>query len=64
MIRFLFGLLVSLPGASWACGGLFCDSTMPVNQAAERILFAVEGETLHMHVRMCGFACARKYLGQ
>lgn len=52
MIRFLIGLLLSLPGASWACGGLFCDSTMPVNQAAERILFAVEGETLHMHVRI------------
>ena len=27
------------PTASWACGGLFCDSAGPVNQTAERIIF-------------------------
>ncbi len=26
-------------GSAWACGGLFCDSNNPVNQAAERIIF-------------------------
>lgn len=40
------------PAAALACGGLFCDNTQPVNQAAERILFAREGDTLHMHVRI------------
>lgn len=27
-----------------ACGGLFCDSTQPVNQAAERIIFSSEDD--------------------
>ncbi|MEN9581497.1 MAG: hypothetical protein RJA70_4506, partial [Pseudomonadota bacterium] len=31
-------LSVSTPAD--ACGGLFCDSSNPVNQAAERIVFA------------------------
>ena len=46
-------VLLSAP-AAWACGGLFCNATQPVNQAAERILFAVDeaaGE-IHMHVRI------------
>ena len=46
------GAALTLPGAAMACGGLFCDNTQPVNQAAERILFAHDGETLHMHVRI------------
>ncbi len=48
----MFVLLITMPGAAWACGGLFCNSTMPVNQAAERIVFAADGETMHMHVRL------------
>ncbi len=37
-----------------ACGGIFCDNNLPVNQAAERILFAydeAEGR-MHMHVQI------------
>ncbi len=32
------------PATAAACGGLFCDSAQPVNQAAERILFAENGD--------------------
>ena len=37
-----------------ACGGLFCDNTQPVNQAAERILFAPDEaeDLMHMHVQI------------
>jgi hypothetical protein len=31
-----------LPGRSEACGGLFCSSAQPVNQAAERIIFSFD----------------------
>jgi hypothetical protein len=34
--------LVAQPAA--ACGGFFCDNSQPVNQAAERIIFAVEDD--------------------
>ena len=39
---------------AYACGGLFCDNTQPVNQVAERILFAPDSETdtMHMHVQL------------
>ncbi|HEY0713724.1 MAG TPA: DUF2330 domain-containing protein, partial [Polyangia bacterium] len=30
------------PGRSEACGGLFCSSAQPVNQAAERIIFSFD----------------------
>jgi hypothetical protein len=29
---------------AFACGGFFCDNNSPVNQAAERIIFAMDGE--------------------
>ncbi len=29
---------------AYACGGFFCDNSQPINQAAERILFAVEDD--------------------
>ncbi|MEZ4436478.1 MAG: DUF2330 domain-containing protein [bacterium] len=45
-------LTLTSPAAALACGGLFCDNSQPVNQAAERILFARDGETMHMHVRI------------
>ncbi len=31
--------LVAAPSTAEACGGMFCDATQPVNQAAERIIF-------------------------
>jgi hypothetical protein len=34
--------LLAQPAA--ACGGFFCDNSQPVNQAAERIIFAVEDD--------------------
>ncbi len=37
------GLLAALPAApAQACGGLFCSAATPVNQAAERIIFAYD----------------------
>ncbi len=50
-------LMLSWSPAALACGGLFCNSAQPVNQAAERILFAhTPGEAgvgeVEMHVRI------------
>ncbi len=44
--------LAAAPSAALACGGLFCNTTTPVNQAAERILFAVDDGHVDMHVRI------------
>ena len=52
MFRFLPFVFCFAPSIAWACGGLFCNNAQPVNQAAERILFAVDGEQIHMHVRI------------
>ena len=41
----LAGLALALrPDTAEACGGLFCNSSQPVNQAAERIIFANNGD--------------------
>ena len=45
-------LLTSLPSEAEACGGLFCNNNQPVNQSAERILFAHDGGAIRMHVRI------------
>ena len=39
---------------AYACGGFFCDNVNPVNQAAERILFAqhIEDGMLEMHIQI------------
>jgi len=37
-------LLLPAPSPASACGGLFCNSATPVNQAAERILFVDHGD--------------------
>src|ERR1051325_4694462 len=37
------GLFAAVPRAH-ACGGLFCNRSQPVNQAAERILFVDHGD--------------------
>lgn len=39
-VALAFGAASAFTGESQACGGLFCDSQQPVNQAAERIIFA------------------------
>ena len=43
---------LAVPSAAQACGGFFCGAQSPVNQAAERILFAVDGDQTVMHVRV------------
>ncbi len=40
----LTGLMSFEPSAAHACGGFFCSQTQPVNQAAERIIFANNGD--------------------
>lgn len=44
--------LTLTPAVALACGGLFCNSAQPVNQSAERIFFARDGDTTHMHVQI------------
>lgn len=44
--------LTALPAVALACGGLFCDNAQPVNQAAERILFARDAGKIEMHVQI------------
>src|SRR6188472_558825 len=34
----------AIPRAASACGGFFCNQSQPVNQAAERIVFAHNGD--------------------
>ncbi|MDH5674803.1 MAG: DUF2330 domain-containing protein [Myxococcales bacterium] len=45
---FIAAILLSLsaapPSPARACGGLFCNSAQPVNQAAERIIFSENGD--------------------
>ena len=36
--------LINLPATAHACGGFFCSSANPVNQAAEQIIFAQNGD--------------------
>src|SRR5205085_8009423 len=44
----LFGAVLSLgallPTSALACGGFFCNQSQPVNQAAESIIFADNGD--------------------
>ncbi len=49
LLIFLFSVT---PSVALACGGLFCNNVTPVNQAAERILFAPTDDGLDMHVRI------------
>jgi hypothetical protein len=46
----LLCLLFSSPVT--ACGGFFCQSNNPVLQSGEAILFAVDGDTVTMHVQI------------
>jgi hypothetical protein len=44
-------MLISPQRAS-AYGGFFCNVQDPINQAAERILFAVQDDETEMHVQV------------
>lgn len=35
-----------------ACGGFFCNANLPVNQSAERVVFARVDGQIHMHVQI------------
>jgi hypothetical protein len=48
----LGGLSLLLPDPAFACGGMFCDSVAPVDQAAERIVFAFDGTELTTEVQI------------
>ena len=44
----------ALPGDALACGGFFCSQNAPVNQAAERIVFANDGNgTITAVIQIC-----------
>lgn len=45
------GALLWAP-AAMACGGFFCNNSQPVDQAGERILFAVEGTTVTAQIQI------------
>lgn len=45
-------LSLSNAPAAMACGGFFCSLQQPVDQAAERILFAKDGEYMVAHVQI------------
>lgn len=45
-------LLSFSPLAAWACGGFFCNASQPINQSAERVVFALEGDRVDMHVQI------------
>jgi len=40
------------PQSALACGGFFCSTVTPVDQAAEEILFAMDGSEVTMHVKI------------
>ena len=56
LLALLCGLSLCLSTTlSWACGGLFCNPAQPVNQSAERILFApdpTDQNRIQMHVQI------------
>ena len=53
MTAFIGALYLS-PSKTWACGGFFCNANNPVNQSAERILFARDTEAgeIAMHIQI------------
>ena len=55
LTRAIIVLLAAAPSLAAACGGFFCDAAQPVNQAAERILFARhpdDATRMQMHVQI------------
>lgn len=53
MLTASLALLVSaISQPAWACGGFFCNAGTPVNQSAERILFARDSGTISMHIQI------------
>jgi hypothetical protein len=43
-VGLLLGVMALMPRQAEACGGFFCSQQQPVNQAAERIIFADNGD--------------------
>lgn len=44
--------VLALPAPALACGGIFCNAAQPINQSAERIVFAQQGDEITMHVQI------------
>ena len=55
-----FAVVLSAPQTSEACGGFFC-SQVPIDQAGEQILFAVEGTTVTAHIQIQYQGAAEKF---
>ena len=51
LVMMAMAFVLTIPAAASACGGFFC-SQVPVEQAGERILFAVEGTTVTAHIQI------------
>ena len=54
-LTLIFTLISIYTGSAWGCGGLFCNTSQPVVQSAERILFAPDpndAQRIQMHVQI------------
>ncbi|GDX79250.1 hypothetical protein LBMAG42_10610 [Deltaproteobacteria bacterium] len=45
-------MILLLSAKAFACGGMFCDAVVPVDQAAERIIFSFDGAMLDTEVQI------------
>lgn len=45
-------MILLLSAKAFACGGMFCDAVVPVDQAAERIIFSFDGDMLDTEVQI------------
>jgi len=45
-------LLLALPQVALACGGFFCDTAQPVDQAGEKIAFFIDQGEVEVHVQI------------
>ena len=46
----LASLVTSAP--AWACGGFFCNTAQPVNQAAEHVLYVQKDDGITVHIQI------------
>ncbi len=51
-LRLLAAASALFAAPAWACGGFFCNSQSPVNQAAERVLYIQDGAQITVHIQI------------
>ena len=51
-LSLLLAAAALLPARAFACGGMFCDAANPVDQAAERIVFAFDNGKVNTEVQI------------